>query len=147
MQLMRHAHVADFPNVWGHPATSGKLAAVRRCAVCADRRTHSQAKRPCPARISLKRRRNLETQATTMQETVAETPQKTKPKTLLCTSVTASTFVKAVEEIREISAAGADLIELRLDLLTDFDVERHLQQLLNTTDTPKLVTMRPVREG
>ena len=84
-----------------------------------------------------------------MQETVAEPQQKTKTKskTLLCTSVTASSFAQAIEEIREVSAAGADLIELRLDMLTDFDVEQHLQQLLNTTDTPKLVTMRPVQEG
>ncbi len=46
-----------------------------------------------------------------------------------------------------IAEAGADLIELRLDLLTDFDVEEHLERMLKTTDTPKLVTMRPTWEG
>jgi len=83
----------------------------------------------------------------TMQETSAPTVQQTSGRTLLCTSVTASTFEQALDEIRQISEAGADLIELRLDMLTDFDAEKHLQQMLNETDTPKLVTMRPKWEG
>ncbi len=82
-----------------------------------------------------------------MQETSAPTNQQTSGKTLLCTSVTASTFEQALDEIRQISEAGADLIELRLDMLTDFNAEKHLQQMLNETDTPKLVTMRPTWEG
>jgi len=82
-----------------------------------------------------------------MQETATQTVQQTNSKTLLCTSVTASTFEQALDEIRMIAEAGADLIELRLDLLTDFDVEEHLERMLKTTDTPKLVTMRPTWEG
>ncbi|KAL0035402.1 hypothetical protein WJX77_005085 [Trebouxia sp. C0004] len=82
-----------------------------------------------------------------MQETSAPTVQRTSGRTLLCTSVTASTFEQALDEIRQISEAGADMIELRLDMLTDFDAEKHLQQMLNETDTPKLVTMRPTWEG
>ena len=82
-----------------------------------------------------------------MQETSAPTNQQTSGKTLLCTSVTASTFEQALDEIRQISQAGADLIELRLDMLTDFNAEKHLQQMLKETDTPKLVTMRPKWEG
>lgn len=90
---------------------------------------------------------------TKMQATVQETVAKPQPqqqatrKTLLCTSVTASSFEQALAEMHEISDAGADLIELRLDMLKDFQVEKHLQRLLSTTQTPKLVTMRPVWEG
>ena len=91
-------------------------------------------------------RRNTAAQAV-MQETTARTVDQVNTKTLLCTSVTANTFTQALDEIQQISNAGADLIELRLDMLTDFNVEEHLQQLLSTTNTPKLVTMRPTWEG
>ena len=82
-----------------------------------------------------------------MQEATAQLAQQTSAKTLLCTSVTASTFDKAIAEIHEIAEAGADIIELRLDMLTDFNVEQHLQQLLKTTEVPKIATLRPVWEG
>lgn len=83
----------------------------------------------------------------TMQNAAVHTTQQAHAKTLLCTSVTASTVEQAVMEIQQIAEAGADLIELRLDMLTDFAVEEHLQQLLATTNVPKVVTMRPVWEG
>ena len=66
---------------------------------------------------------------------------------MLCTSVTAKTFTEALDDIRSIAEAGADIIELRLDLLNDFNVEQHLEKLLRTTGVPKIVTMRPVWEG
>ena len=83
----------------------------------------------------------------TMQDAAVQTIQQANAKTLLCTSVTARTFDQAITEIQQIAEAGADLIELRLDMLTDFVVEQHLQQLLATTNVPKVVTMRPVWEG
>ena len=82
-----------------------------------------------------------------MQNAAVQTTQQAHAKTLLCTSVTASTFEQALVEIQQIAEAGADLIELRLDMLTEFAVEEHLQQLLATTNVPKVVTMRPVWEG
>ena len=82
-----------------------------------------------------------------MQEATAQPLQQGTTKTLLCTSVTASTFDEAIAEIHEIAEAGADIIELRLDTLTDFNVEQHLQQLVRTTEVPKIVTLRPVWEG
>ena len=112
-----------------------------------------QARRLMPARPQLDvrpsvlRARDTTIAHATMQETSAPTVQQTSGRTLLCTSVTASTFEQALDEIRQISEAGAGLIELRLDMLTDFDAEKHLQQMLNQTDTPKLVTMRPTWEG
>lgn len=98
-------------------------------------------------RPSVLRARDTAIAHATMQEISAPTVQQTSGRTLLCTSVTASTFEQALDEIRQISEAGVDLIELRLDMLTDFDAEKHLQQLLSETDTPKLVTMRPTWEG
>ena len=91
-------------------------------------------------------RRSLVLRAT-MQDAAVQTIEQANAKTLLCTSVTASTFEEAITEIKQIAEAGADLIELRLDMLTDFVVEQHLQQLLATTNVPKVVTMRPVWEG
>ena len=91
--------------------------------------------------------RRLPVLRATMQDAAVQTVQQANAKTLLCTSVTASTFDQAVTEIQQIAEAGADLIELRLDMLTDFDVEQHLQQLMATTNVPKVVTMRPVWEG
>ena len=82
-----------------------------------------------------------------MQEAPAQTVQEANTKTLICSSVTASTFKQAIAETQQIAEAGADLIELRLDLLTDFNVEQHLKPLLETTQTPKIATMRPVWEG
>lgn len=98
-------------------------------------------------RPSVLRARDTAIAHATMQETSAPTVQQPTRRTLLCTSVTASTFEQALDEIRQISQAGADLIELRLDMLTDFNAEKHLQQMLKETDTPKLVTMRPKWEG
>lgn len=83
----------------------------------------------------------------TLQEAAVQTVQQANAKTLLCTSVTAGSFAEAITEIEQIAEEGADLIELRLDMLTDFSVERHLQQLLATSNVPKIVTMRPVWEG
>ena len=82
-----------------------------------------------------------------VQEAVAETQQQSTSKTLLCSSVTASTFQQALQDIEEIADAGADLIELRLDMLADFSAEEHLKQLLSTAQTPKIVTLRPAWEG
>ena len=93
------------------------------------------------------RDRNIPFVRATMQEAAVQTVQQANAKTLLCTSVTASTFAEAVNEIHQIAEEGADLIELRLDMLKDFNVEHHLQQLLATTNVPKVVTMRPVWEG
>lgn len=89
----------------------------------------------------------MQTVQAVVQEAVAETQQLSTSKTLLCSSVTASTFQQALQDIQEIADAGADLIELRLDMLTDFNAEEHLKQLLSAAQTPKIVTLRPAWEG
>jgi len=48
--------------------------------------------------------------------------------------------------MRAASAAGADMVECRLDYLTDCD-EQSLAQLLENPPLPTIVTCRPVRQG
>lgn len=125
---------------------SHKLAVSRGLPACRHYSARSLRSALRTTRPKSVFRKNAKSRAT-MQETSTQTVQQATSKTLLCTSVTASTFEQALNEIQQISEAGADLVELRLDMLTDFIVEEHLQQMLNTTETPKLVTMRPIWEG
>lgn len=97
--------------------------------------------RHCPSMMAPSRAQ------TSVQESQAATAPEATNRTLLCTSVTAATVQQALQDIESIAEAGADIIELRLDMLTDFKVEQHLEKLLRTTGVPKLVTMRPVWEG
>ncbi|GFR49320.1 hypothetical protein Agub_g11346, partial [Astrephomene gubernaculifera] len=65
----------------------------------------------------------------------------------ICTSVTATTVDAFLAEIQEAAASGVDIIELRLDFLTDFDPEKHLQLIMSSCPLPYIVTYRPVWEG
>jgi 3-dehydroquinate dehydratase/shikimate dehydrogenase len=69
------------------------------------------------------------------------------PRSLICTSVTATTVEAFLAEIQEAVASGVDVVELRLDFLTDFDAEQHLEQLMSACPLPYIVTYRPVWEG
>ena len=66
---------------------------------------------------------------------------------MVCTSVTASTMAAFLEEIKEAAAAGVDIIELRLDCISDFDAGRDLETLMAATPQPYIVTYRPKWEG
>jgi 3-dehydroquinate dehydratase/shikimate dehydrogenase len=66
---------------------------------------------------------------------------------LLCTSLTASTVAGMVAEAAEAAAAGADLVELRLDFLSALAPERDLPVLLAGVKLPAIVTFRPTWEG
>ena len=68
-------------------------------------------------------------------------------QTLVCTSLTASTVQDMLDEAQEAIAAGADIVELRIDYLTDFHPESDLPQLLNGCSIPAIVTYRPSWEG
>lgn len=68
-------------------------------------------------------------------------------KTLLCTSLTAPTVSGMLAEADEAMAAGADIVELRIDFLQDFDPERDLAELLGKCPLPSIVTFRPTWEG
>ena len=65
----------------------------------------------------------------------------------LTTSITATTVQAALVELREAEAAGADVVELRLDFLQGFQPATDLPALLAGTKLPAIVTYRPNWEG
>ena len=67
--------------------------------------------------------------------------------TLLCTSLTAATVAGMLAEAQEAAAAGADIVELRLDYLEAFAPENDLPALLEGCPLPAIVTFRPTWEG
>ena len=71
-------------------------------------------------------------------------------QTLICTIVTADTMPGALEEIERAAQAGADVIELRADYLTDFEPETDVKRLLDAcaaVQLPAIFTYRPAWEG
>ncbi len=67
--------------------------------------------------------------------------------TLLCTSLTAKTVDGMLAEAQEALAAGADIVEIRLDYLENFSPETDLPTLLESCPLPVIVTFRPTWEG
>ncbi len=67
--------------------------------------------------------------------------------TLLCTSLTAKTVDGMLAESQEALAAGADIVEIRLDYIENFNPEADLPRLLETCPLPVIVTFRPTWEG
>lgn len=65
----------------------------------------------------------------------------------ICTSVTAATVDAFLAEIQEAASSGVDIIELRLDFITDFNVERDLDRIMKSCPLPYIITYRPVWEG
>src|SRR6476659_7387138 len=63
------------------------------------------------------------------------------PKTQICASLTATNLDEAAEQLQRAAAAGADLAELRLDLLgRDFNPQKGLQQLQSACGLPLIVS-------
>ena len=73
---------------------------------------------------------------------------KPEPQTHVCAVITEVSVAAARDAIKQ-SAAVADMIELRLDYLRDFDFSRpdHLQQLLDENPLPVILTCRDAEEG
>lgn len=69
-------------------------------------------------------------------------------KTQICASLTAASLQEAAEQMQQAAAAGADLAELRLDLLgSEFDANKDLQQLLTAGSLPLILACRPSSLG
>lgn len=85
--------------------------------------------------------------ATSAAEVPAATGEGTEQRCLITTSVTASTVAAFLEEIKEATASGVDIIELRLDFIKDFDTQRDLPTLMSACTIPYIVTYRPKWEG
>lgn len=69
-------------------------------------------------------------------------------KTQICATLTATSLQDAVAQMQQAAAAGADVAELRLDLLGGtFDAQNDLQQLLSAVSLPLIVACRPASLG
>ncbi|KAK3418485.1 hypothetical protein EUGRSUZ_H04427 [Eucalyptus grandis] len=67
--------------------------------------------------------------------------------TLLCTPLMGTTVDQMLIEMRKAKEIGADLVEIRLDCLRNFNPHQDLQILIKQSPLPTLVTYRPVWEG
>lgn len=81
-----------------------------------------------------------------MPSSSKDTWQPNEP-TYICTSVTADSVQGALGEIQEATAAGVDVIELRLDYIKEFDPQMDLKTLMDACKVPYIVTYRPTWEG
>ncbi|THU61587.1 hypothetical protein C4D60_Mb07t24890 [Musa balbisiana] len=67
--------------------------------------------------------------------------------TLLCVPLVAKTVEQMMADMAAAKARGADLVEIRLDHLSDFEPRRDLHLLVGDRPLPVLVTYRPKWEG
>ncbi|KDD72891.1 type I 3-dehydroquinase, partial [Helicosporidium sp. ATCC 50920] len=75
--------------------------------------------------------------------TSAFSPTSTK----LCVALTGSSVEEQVGQAHAAKARGADLVEIRLDYLDEFEPSTHVAELLQACPLPSIVTCRPVWEG
>ena len=131
--------------------TSGALAAARAlvrtpCRLPAVLRTAGKASRTAAAPGSRSARLDVSAGAgqRPLQAGGMSAPESV---CLLTTSITATTVQAALVELQEAEAAGADVVELRLDFLQGFQPATDLPALLAGTKLPAIVTYRPNWEG
>ncbi|CAM6127337.1 unnamed protein product [Calypogeia fissa] len=67
--------------------------------------------------------------------------------TLVCAALVGKTVDEMLEKVGQAKTGGADLVEFRVDYITDFNAERDLPTLLNARILPAIVTYRPKWEG
>lgn len=67
--------------------------------------------------------------------------------TRVCVSLMRDTVDGMLQGAKEAQAAGADLVEIRLDALTAFDPANDVPRLIAESPLPIIVTLRPTWEG
>lgn len=82
-----------------------------------------------------------------MQQAAAAPAGAQAARTLLCTSLTAPTVDGMLAEAQEALAAGADIVELRIDFLAALNPGEDLLRLRQQCPLPAIVTYRPVWEA
>ncbi|GAX76080.1 hypothetical protein CEUSTIGMA_g3523.t1 [Chlamydomonas eustigma] len=75
--------------------------------------------------------------------TSTSTTMKLPDRSLVATSITATSFEAFMDEMTVASTTGADILELRLDFIQDFDTERDLKRIMSHSRLPYIVTYRP----
>lgn len=64
-------------------------------------------------------------------------------RSLMTTSITATTVEAFLAEMEQASSTGVDVLELRLDFISDFDTERDLLRIMKHSKLPYIITYRP----
>ncbi|PNG99247.1 Bifunctional 3-dehydroquinate dehydratase/shikimate dehydrogenase, chloroplastic [Tetrabaena socialis] len=100
-----------------------------------------------PANAAPRRRAAMQLRSTLAPSPEVQPATQEAAASYICTSVTATTVEAFLAEIQEAAASGVDIIELRLDFLTDFDPEQHLARIIDACPLPYIVTYRPIWEG
>ncbi|XP_054800931.1 bifunctional 3-dehydroquinate dehydratase/shikimate dehydrogenase, chloroplastic-like isoform X2 [Prosopis cineraria] len=67
--------------------------------------------------------------------------------TLICAPILSDSVDEMLIQMRKAKELGADLVELRLDSLNNFNPPQHLHTLIKQRPLPTLVTYRPTWEG
>ncbi|XP_028785004.1 bifunctional 3-dehydroquinate dehydratase/shikimate dehydrogenase, chloroplastic-like, partial [Neltuma alba] len=67
--------------------------------------------------------------------------------TLVCAPIVSDSVDEMLIQMGKAEELGADLVELRLDFLNNFNPPHHLQTLIKHCPLPTLVTYRPTWEG
>ncbi len=67
-------------------------------------------------------------------------------RSLMVTSITATTVEAFLAEMDQASTTGVDVLELRLDFIKDYDTERDLRRIMKASKLPYIVTYRPTWE-
>ena len=72
----------------------------------------------------------------------------TSRRTQICASTHATNLQDALQQSKQAASDGADMLELRLDLLdASFDPDKDLQQLLTGSNLPVIAACRPASHG
>jgi len=67
-------------------------------------------------------------------------------RSLMVTSITATTVASFMQEMDQAATTGVDILELRLDFIKDYDTERDLRKIMKHAKLPYIVTYRPTWE-
>ncbi|CAL5379090.1 unnamed protein product [Camellia sinensis] len=67
--------------------------------------------------------------------------------TMICAPLMSQSVEQMVSDMNQAKAQGADVVEIRLDCIKDFQPSRDLQILLNNKPLPVLIVYRPQWEG
>mmetsp|Transcript_20931 Transcript_20931/g.45776 ORF Transcript_20931/g.45776 Transcript_20931/m.45776 type:complete len:609 (+) Transcript_20931:186-2012(+) len=103
--------------------------------------------KPSSFHMSSKQRIATVVQSAAPAASPSPTASQLPSRSLICTSVTATTVEAFTKEIQEAEGYGVDIVELRLDFIKDFDTERDLPRIMSSCTRPFIVTYRPKWEG
>ncbi len=135
----------DIHSALRHPLRQGAHSrALQAFTPFTDASPLSDPAQPSTSRPSIATRASV---TDTMQQASQQADSEQPQRALICTSVTADSVTGFLDEIQEATAAGVDLIELRLDYIKAFNPAKDLDTLMAACSIPYIVTYRPKWEG